>query len=79
MEAREIPMRTAKEQLPKLAREVALGTRLTITVHGRPVADLVPHVPQPDAPEKPRVMPARIELAKGPSLAELLEETRGDR
>jgi antitoxin (DNA-binding transcriptional repressor) of toxin-antitoxin stability system len=69
----------AKDQLPQLAREVALGARLTITVHGRPVADLVPHVPEPDAPEQPRVMPTRFELSKGPSLAELLEETREDR
>jgi len=72
-------MRTAKEQLPRLAREVSLGLRLTITVHGRPVADLVPHVPDPDTPRRVRVMPQRLSLSPGPSLEDLLEEIRGDR
>jgi prevent-host-death family protein len=79
MQARHIPMRTAKEQLPRLAREVSLGVRLTITVHGRPVADLVPHVPEPDAPRRVRIMPPQFQLSPGVTIDELLEITRGDR
>ena len=79
MESRHIPMRIAKEQLPKLAREASLGSRLTITVHGRPLADLVPHVPAPDHPRPARILPVRVKLAPGPSLEEILEEMRGER
>ena len=79
MLARHVPMRTAKEQLPRLAREVSLGIRLTITVHGRPVADLVPHVPEPDAPRRVRAMPQRVKLSPGTGIQELLDETRRDR
>jgi len=79
MPIRQIPMKTAKEQLPSLAREAALGVRLTITVHGRPVADLVPHVPEPDPPRRVRVMPQRVKLPPGASIQELLDETRDDR
>ena len=32
----------AKTRLPELLREVAQGERFTITLRGRPVADLVP-------------------------------------
>ena len=72
-------MRTAKEQLPRLAREVSLGVRVTITVHGHPIADLVPHVPETQTPKRERVMPERITLSPGPSILELLEELRSDR
>lgn len=79
MQVRQIPMRIAKEQLPRLAREASLGTRLTITVHGRPVADLVAHVPEPEAPKRVRVMPVRVALSPGAGSDVLLVETRGDR
>jgi antitoxin (DNA-binding transcriptional repressor) of toxin-antitoxin stability system len=72
-------MRIAKEQLPKLAREASLGVRVTITVHGRPVADLVPHVAEPEAPKRTRVLPVRVSLAPGAAIADLLEDLRSDR
>ena len=48
-------------------------------VHGRPLADLVPHVPAPDHPRPARILPVRVKLAPGPSLEEILEEMRGER
>jgi prevent-host-death family protein len=39
---REVGAYEAKTRLPQLLREVALGERITITVHGRAVAELVP-------------------------------------
>lgn len=39
---REIGAYEAKTRLPQLLREVAQGDRITITVHGRAVAELVP-------------------------------------
>lgn len=34
----------AKTQLPRLLARVAKGERVVITRHGKPVADIVPHV-----------------------------------
>ncbi len=39
---REVGAYEAKTRLPQLLREVAQGERITITVHGRAVAELVP-------------------------------------
>jgi len=39
---REVGAYDAKTKLPQLLREVAQGDRITITVRGRPVAELVP-------------------------------------
>lgn len=39
---REVGAYEAKTRLPQLLREVAQGDRITITVHGRAVAELVP-------------------------------------
>jgi prevent-host-death family protein len=39
---REVGAYEAKTRLPQLLREVAQGQRITITVHGRAVAELVP-------------------------------------
>jgi prevent-host-death family protein len=74
-----IPMREAKERLPGLVREAACGARLTITVHGRPLADLVPHLEIQEAPPPPRPAPARVKLAPGTSLDSMLGELREDR
>ncbi len=76
---RRIPMREAKEQLPGLVRQVVRGARLTITVHGRPQVDLVPHVELPEEPRTPRPVPARVKLAPGLGLGAVLDELRGDR
>lgn len=79
MLSKNIPMREAKEHLPNLVRQVVQGARLTITVHGRPQADLVPHVELPVEPRLPRPKPARVKLAPGIVLGAVLDETRGDR
>lgn len=39
---REVGAYEAKTHLPRLLRDVAQGDRITITVRGRPVAELVP-------------------------------------
>jgi prevent-host-death family protein len=39
---REIGAYDAKTHLPQLLREVEQGDRITITVRGKPIADLVP-------------------------------------
>lgn len=36
----------AKTNLPKLLARVAKGERVVITRHGKPIADIVPHVAQ---------------------------------
>jgi prevent-host-death family protein len=41
--AREVPVREAKAKLTELLRAVESGKRITLTRHGKPVADLVPH------------------------------------
>jgi prevent-host-death family protein len=40
--AREVGAYEAKTRLPQLLREVAKGQRVTITLRGRPVAELIP-------------------------------------
>jgi prevent-host-death family protein len=39
---REIPQRELRNHISRILREVASGSRLRVTVAGRPVADLVP-------------------------------------
>lgn len=47
---REVGAYDAKTRLPELLRQVGRGDRFTITVRGRPVADLVPSAEiRPDA------------------------------
>jgi prevent-host-death family protein len=75
---RAIPMREAKDHLPSLVRQVARGARLTISVHGRPQADLVPHVEAPDESRPPRPLPVRVKLAPGLDLGAVLDELRED-
>ena len=77
-----IPMREARNRFTELARAVERGGRVTVTVHGRPVVDLVPHDPNAAAAtveRPPRKLPARVKLSPGTSLNALLDETRGDR
>lgn len=40
-----VSIREAKNRLTELTRRVEAGERMTITRHGKPVADLVPHAP----------------------------------
>jgi prevent-host-death family protein len=76
---RNVPMREAKEHLPGLVRQVVQGARMTITVHGRPQVDLVAHVEAPMEARPLRPVPARVTLAPGSSLGDVLDELRGDR
>jgi prevent-host-death family protein len=39
---REIGVRELKASLSKTLRDVSRGTRIRVTLHGRPIADLVP-------------------------------------
>ena len=39
----EIPLRELRNQTSRVLRRVEAGEHLTVTVDGRPVADLVPH------------------------------------
>jgi prevent-host-death family protein len=72
-------MREAKEHLPGLVKQVVQGACLTITVHGRPQADLVPHVETPLETRSPRPVPVRVKLASGASLRTVLDELRSER
>jgi prevent-host-death family protein len=38
-----VSIRAAKASLSRLAKQLRAGTRVVITDHGKPVADLVPH------------------------------------
>jgi prevent-host-death family protein len=38
-----VPVKEAKAKLTELLRRVEAGERITLTRHGKPVADLVPH------------------------------------
>ncbi len=41
---REVPVKEAKAKLTELLRAVEAGERITLTRHGKPIADLVPHL-----------------------------------
>ncbi|MDZ4372716.1 MAG: type II toxin-antitoxin system prevent-host-death family antitoxin [Phenylobacterium sp.] len=43
---REVGSYEAKTRLPELLRDVARGEHITITLHGRPVAELAPPDPR---------------------------------
>jgi prevent-host-death family protein len=38
-----VPVKEAKAKLTELLRRVEAGARITLTRHGKPIADLVPH------------------------------------
>jgi prevent-host-death family protein len=46
---RTIPQRELRNNVSAILREAEAGTHFVITVHGRPVARLVPFVASPDA------------------------------
>lgn len=76
------PMRDARNRFTEIARAVQEGTRVTVTVHGRPIVDIVPHDPQAAAAaieRPPRKLPAQRVSLQGITLDELLEDQRGDR
>jgi len=70
----------AKTRLPELLREVQAGQRFTITVRGRPVADLVPSVGKAGsgaaaAIDAMRAMP-RVKGVDADTVAALIAEGR---
>lgn len=70
----------AKAKLPELLREVQHGQRYTITLRGRPVADLVPsesaaRYDAHDAVEAMRGMP-KVRGISGETIAEWMSEGR---
>jgi prevent-host-death family protein len=57
--AREVPVKEAKAKLTELLRAAEAGERIVLTRHGKPVADLVPHVAAVE--EKPTSLLERVE------------------
>ena len=71
-----VSLRTAKAKLSSLTKQARSGTRVVITSHGTPVADLVPHGAGATTPlllKRPGPLPKPFRLkSKGPSLSELV-------
>jgi prevent-host-death family protein len=71
-----VSLRLAKAQLSSLTKLAKAGTRIIITSHGTPVADLVAHGTgvTPALPfKRPGRLPKPFQLkGKGPTLAELV-------
>jgi prevent-host-death family protein len=71
-----VSLRLAKAKLSGLTKQAKAGTRVVITNHGTPVADLVPHgtgaaVSIPF--KRPGRLPSPFRLkGKGPNLSELV-------
>ncbi len=55
---REVPVKEAKAKLTELIRAAEAGERIVLTRHGKPVADLVPHLDSPE--EKPMSVLERV-------------------
>ena len=71
-----VSLRSAKATLSSLTKRAKAGTRVVITNHGTPVADLVQHgtgVPQLRSLKRPGRLPKPIKLrGKGPSASEIV-------
>lgn len=77
-----VPMKEARDRFPELARQAQAGRRVTVTFHGRPVVDVVPHDPVAFAVENqppPRKLPKRVVLAGDMSLEAFLDDMKGER
>jgi prevent-host-death family protein len=71
-----VSLRMAKAQLSSLTKQAKAGTRVIITSHGTPVADLVAHgtgvAPAPTF-KRPGRLPKPFRLkGKGPTLSDLV-------
>jgi prevent-host-death family protein len=75
---REVGAYEAKTKLPQLLRDVAQGEHVTITVHGRPVAELAPLRPTASREEAVSAMRRfrRIKDVEADSIAEWIREGR---
>lgn len=76
----ELPVSETKARLSEILHLISAGTRLVITNHGRPIADLVPHDPTAGPVVVPvRQLPKRIPVKPGPGVEVLVAELRGKR
>ncbi len=76
---KEVGAYEAKTKLPQLLREVAQGEHVTITLHGRPVAELTPPRRTPaaaDAAVAAMQEFARVKGVEAGTLAEWIGEGR---
>lgn len=69
---RDVSIRELRNSTASVVKEVEAGERLTLTVNGRPVADIVPHLEQRD-PWVPAAELRRI-LRDAPADAGLLDD-----
>lgn len=69
---RDVSIRELRNSTPNVVKEVEAGERLTLTVNGRPVADIVPHAEQRD-PWVPAAELRRI-VRDAPADAGLLDD-----
>lgn len=69
---RDVSIRELRNSTAGVVKEVEAGERLTLTVNGRPVADIVPHLEQRD-PWVPAAELRRI-LRDAPADAGLLDD-----
>lgn len=85
-QAPEIPPEMAlgetKNRLSEVVRAVVNGQRVTITNHGRPVVDLIPHDPTTSSSastQRVRQRPTRVAPKPGPNAEDVVRRLRGDR
>lgn len=78
---RQIPLREAKAKLSELIRAVESGEHITLTNHGHPVADLVPHGSSSQTLthlKKPGPLPKPFKLiGEGPTASDIMLADRG--
>jgi antitoxin (DNA-binding transcriptional repressor) of toxin-antitoxin stability system len=71
-----VSLRDAKTRLSHLTKQAKAGTRVVITNHGTPIADLVRHgtgAPRMDAMKRPGRLPRLIHLkGKGPTASAMV-------
>ena len=76
-----VSLRDAKTRLSHLTKQARAGTRVVITNHGTPIADLVQHGTGalPMALKRPGRLPPLIKLkGKGPTVSEIVLLDRED-
>jgi len=77
-----VSLRDAKTSLSRLTKQARAGTRVVITNHGTPIADLVQHgigVLPMAPPKRPGRLPPLIKLkGKGPTVSEIVLMDRED-
>ncbi|MDQ2700335.1 MAG: prevent-host-death family protein [Actinomycetota bacterium] len=72
--SREVSVRTLRNETASVVSLIESGERVTLTVNRRPVADIVPHVPDRD-PWVPATMLRQI-IEETPADSELLNDLR---